>query len=98
MNKFQELQDRIKEHGLYVSTWSPGDGVTRYRFFDKPGNGYFGPGDGLFTALGRREAMGFVAGWVQGRKAKVAKSEEWDTFSTPPIEDVTRTRNKDSKS
>ena len=40
--------------GLYVRTYSPGDGLTRYRFFKKSKvkNTYFGPGNGIYTALG----------------------------------------------
>ena len=51
--------------GLIVRTWSPGDGVTRYRFFSKPeadGQSYFGPANGVYTALGLKEAWAFVAG------------------------------------
>ena len=40
--------------GWQVCTWSPGDGVTRYRFFhNAPRNQpYFGPADGVRTVLG----------------------------------------------
>lgn len=61
--RIQELQSDAAKVGLWVCTYSPGDGVTRYRFFDKPGNSYFGPGSGVYTALGYREACTFLAGW-----------------------------------
>lgn len=56
---------------FYVRTWSPGDGVTRYRFFTlRPGQGtsadptsdYFGPENGDYTALGRKEALAYASG------------------------------------
>ncbi|KKL83152.1 hypothetical protein LCGC14_1977590 [marine sediment metagenome] len=50
------------ETPFYVSAYSPGDGVTRYRFFSKPGNTYFGPGNGDFTALGWKEAAVYANG------------------------------------
>jgi hypothetical protein len=60
--RLEELQDYAKEHKLYVATWSPGDGTTRYRFFDKPGNSYFGPGSGIYTALGIKDAWNYLYG------------------------------------
>jgi hypothetical protein len=51
--------------GLSVATYAPGDGVTRYRFFDGPTRhkqDYFGPGNGIYTALGRKDAETFIAG------------------------------------
>lgn len=39
---------------------SPGDGVTRYRFFTNPKNDYFGPENGIHTALGLKAAWLFV--------------------------------------
>ena len=56
--------------GLAVDTWSPGDGVTRYRFFyrsaDSYGNNYFGGSNPLFTALGSKEAYAFIRGFRAG--------------------------------
>jgi hypothetical protein len=57
------LAESARRLGLTVSEWSPGDGVTRYRFFDKPGNSYFGPDTGIYTALGISEAETFLAGY-----------------------------------
>jgi hypothetical protein len=50
--------------GYIVCTWSPGDGVTRYRFFKNApaGQTYFGPDNGIFTALGMKEAEAFARG------------------------------------
>lgn len=68
--KLEELEEYAKEKGLWVATWSPGDGVTRYRFFNKPGNSYFGPGDGIYTALGLKNAWQFAQGYAWGRGSK----------------------------
>lgn len=62
--RLEELEELAKERGLYVRTWSPGDGQTRYRFFKEP-SGYFGPHDGIYTALGLKEARTFLAGVAQ---------------------------------
>ena len=67
MSRFSDLTHDLEKHCLWVATWSPGDGMTRYRFFDKPGNSYFGPGSGIYTAAGIAEAETFVTGWVLGR-------------------------------
>lgn len=72
--RLQELQDYAKSVGLTVATYSPGDGTTRYRFFDKPGPSqtYFGPASGMHTALGIKNAWNFVysygAGYGAGRR------------------------------
>jgi hypothetical protein len=60
--RFEELQDYAKGVGLHVATWSPGDGVTRYRFFEKAGNTYFGPDNGIYTALGLKDAWNYLYG------------------------------------
>lgn len=49
--------------GLCVATWSPGDGVTRYRFFrPKPGGCDYFADEPLYTALGFKEAMAYARG------------------------------------
>ncbi len=50
--------------GYSVETYSPGDGVTRYRFFkNAPAKqDYFGPDNGIYTALGYKEAETFASG------------------------------------
>jgi hypothetical protein len=68
--RLQELQDYAKTVGLHVATWSPGDGTTRYRFFDKPGSGqtYFGPASGIYTALGYKDAMNYAYAYGAGKR------------------------------
>jgi hypothetical protein len=59
--------------GLVIGTWAPGDGVTRYRFFLSDGKSRYGDyhqGDGLYTALGRKDAMAFIAAYGKGRSAQ----------------------------
>ena len=65
--RLEMLQEEAKVAGLYVCTYSPGDGLTRYRFFDKPGNSYFGPANGIYTALGLKEAQTYLAGYARAR-------------------------------
>ena len=69
----KELEHQAMVAGLYVAAYSPGDGVTRYRFFLTP-RSYF-QSDGLFTALGTREAMTFVRGFWEG-SGGARRSEE----------------------
>ena len=91
-----ELSRIALQAHMYVRTYSPGDGVTHYRFFkqdrcalclDVPGldglrhackgcngggwmvdvtdgeaNSYFGPSNGIYTALGIKEALAFANG------------------------------------
>jgi hypothetical protein len=59
-----ELRSNAARVGLHFDTYSPGDGVTRYRFFLQPTD-YFA-GNGIYTALGKKEAETFVAGFVLG--------------------------------
>jgi hypothetical protein len=69
MTRLQDLQDDAYKVGLLVRTYSPGDGVTRYRFFrredctDGIGQSYFGPASGIYTALGLKEARAYLGGW-----------------------------------
>lgn len=59
--------------GLVVGTWAPGDGQTRYRFFLKSGTSRYGDyhqGDGIYTALGRKDALAFIAAYGKGRGAR----------------------------
>lgn len=34
MTKLQQMENAAREVGIVLDTWSPGDGATRYRFFD----------------------------------------------------------------
>lgn len=65
LTRMEKLAREAAERGLVVRTWSPGDGVTRYRFFEAPhapGQSYYGPANGIFTALGLKEAYAFLHG------------------------------------
>jgi hypothetical protein len=71
------VEELAREVGLFVATWAPGEGLPmyheghdfddhrRYRFFTSPTE-YFA-GEGLFTALERREALVFLRGWQAHR-------------------------------
>lgn len=61
------LSENAKRVGLYVATWSPGDGVARFRFFKsrKPVSYY--QGDGVYTALGIKEAETWLSGYRRRR-------------------------------
>jgi hypothetical protein len=65
--RIQELQDYAKAAGLHVATYNPGGGPTRYRFFDKPGNSYFGPASGIHIALGLKDAWNYLYGYSAGK-------------------------------
>ena len=67
MTRVKQLKEYCRDHGFFMATWSPGDGVTRYRFFTNPGNTYFGPENGDFTALGYKEATAYIAGRINRR-------------------------------
>lgn len=59
-----ELEQECQRGEFYVSTYSPGDGVTRYRFSSESGD-YFEMRK-EFTALGFKEAMAYAKGRVDG--------------------------------
>ena len=64
-NRKELLRKKAAEAGLYVATYSPGDGVTRYRFIKSRGGrpvSYFAQ-NGIYTALGISEAETFLAGY-----------------------------------
>ena len=66
--RIEQLSSMAARMGLYVASYSPGDGVTRYKFFKKKGNSYFGPGNGIYTALGIKEAKTFLSGYAMKRR------------------------------
>jgi hypothetical protein len=54
---------------LYIATWSPGDGVTRYRFFTKPNTprgADYNAGGQIHTVLGYKNAELFVEAFTAG--------------------------------
>lgn len=71
-----EIRESARKLGLYCDTHAPGDGVRRYRFFDRPSD-YHGPWNGIYTALGSADADTFLTGYAQGFAAK-AKNEGSD--------------------
>jgi hypothetical protein len=65
---------RAKCHGLWVTTWSPGDGVTRYRFHAKPGD--YNDGSDIGFALGLKEANAWIDGWIAAKEFAANASRE----------------------
>lgn len=68
--KLNEMERAAAAVGLVIGTWAPGDGQTRYRFFLSDGKSSYGDyhqGDGLYTALGRKDAMAFISAFGKGR-------------------------------
>lgn len=68
------VESAARAVGLFVGVWSPGDGQTRYRFFSKTTRGSryadYHEGDGIYTALGRKDALAFIAAYGKGRGAR----------------------------
>ncbi len=65
--KRSDMQERARMAGLTFETYSPGDGVTRYRFFRlSDGVTDYFAGDGVITVLGRADAALFIAGALEG--------------------------------
>jgi len=84
--------------GYVIYTYSPGDGVTRYRFFKNasPKQDYFGPDNGIYTALGYAEAEAFAQGLLsesgghEARETRVADRKHSMTYGVlPPFEQFT---------
>ena len=70
LSRIEALRREAESVGLLVGVWSPGDGVTRYRFFKGRGHKavpYYQSGDGIYTALGIAEAKTFLAGYRRRR-------------------------------
>jgi hypothetical protein len=68
-SRLESLRREAARHNLYVGVYSPGDGVSRYRFI-RSRNGkpvsYFSD-DGIFTALGIGEAETWLSGYRRRR-------------------------------
>lgn len=64
--RLEELNESAGTVGLYICTYNPGGTTTRYRFFrledGKRHSSYFGPGNGIFTAMGYKEACTYLRG------------------------------------
>lgn len=70
MSTAKKVRKLAEAAGVYVDTWSPGDGITRYRFASVPGS-YFewsSVTDTLATCLGARAALQFLNGVIAGRR------------------------------
>lgn len=52
-----------KQCGLHIATWSPGDGITRYRVFNKPSDYFDGYGIAPRTILGAKDLVTFMRGY-----------------------------------
>lgn len=69
MNRNETL-DHARHLGLDVGTYSPGDGVTRYRAWERGtahAYDYFSAPHPLYTALGLAEFRVWLAGYAAGR-------------------------------
>jgi hypothetical protein len=62
--KLQTIVHLAKSAGFDVRTYSPGDGVTRYRFGH--GEDYFSMSS-TYTALGTKEALAYASGLADGK-------------------------------
>ena len=69
--------------GLFVTTWSPGDGATRYRFSRKDEDYFALGGNNSFTALGVKEADAMLDAYGYGRKE--AADDEDDGYRFDPV-------------
>ena len=73
-----ELQILLDHCNLAVGTWAPGDGKTRYRFFQRTdaasSNADYHEGDGIYTALGRGEAVTYLRGYRAALNATRAQA------------------------
>ena len=70
--RWDDLQDMAAAQGWIVRRYSPGDGRTRYRFFEKRyvkrrygaaalrRQTYFGPASGACTVIGLKKAYKFL--------------------------------------
>lgn len=84
--KLNEMEQAAVAVGLSVTTWAPGDGMTRYRFFKKsPGTPYsdYHQGGALYTATGRKDAMAFIEAYGKGRSARTNPSSVVRTYKVP---------------
>ena len=66
----KKLAEAMRKWGtpIYATTYGPGDGVTRYRFFATDQD-YFGPGNGIATVRGRKNAETWLRAYDAGYQA-----------------------------
>ena len=77
------IEARAAALGLYVAYWSPGDGATRYRFFASPSA--YSAADGLYTAIGSKDAFTFLAGVATGRQLAALGYRPLPLPARPPV-------------
>lgn len=63
MSPSQILKHLLQHSGLQLDTRSIGDGFTRYRFFRSDEEADYFRSEGIFTAIGRAEAITFLQGY-----------------------------------
>ena len=66
ISDFRHISDLCSSHGLHVYTYSPGDGVTRYRFSRDANSSYFAC-HALTTVCGRGTATAYLRGFLDGK-------------------------------
>jgi hypothetical protein len=75
LTRLDQLELEAQARGLTVRTWSPGDGITRYRFFriadldPSKRQSYSGPKNGIETVLGFQAARWFIDAYGMGRNS-----------------------------
>jgi len=87
--KLNQIEQAAAEVGLYVTTWAPGDGVTRYRFHRGPAD--YNDGSGIYTALGRADAMNFIKAFGMGKSKKNPLTRREVSQIVTRAKDVART-------
>jgi len=80
----QQLFNLADTVNVHIATWSPGDGVTRYRFIDKRSEpswcwDYDATSHPLYTALGLREASVWLLGYASGLNTKYKREQHIET-------------------
>jgi len=68
---WKQLCEDAEKSGLYVTTYSPGDGRTRYKLVIKPVDYFAASGyDVVYSCTGRKEAAAFIEGWLTGKEVR----------------------------
>lgn len=68
MTRKGAVEELAESVGIHVSTWSPGDGATRYRFHR--GDFDYNAGNELATVLGRKNALMWLRAFKRGLEAR----------------------------
>ena len=67
-SRLERLNELMRPYGLQCYTWSPGDGVTRYRFSRELDSDYFAC-RAVVTVLGYGQADLVATTWAQAWEA-----------------------------